>query len=157
MTDMPDTATISSPIIDVLYDHALDLAEEARATFDLGESVSGIDDNASMMRMAMSCEALRTTTRMMHALAWLLNQRAYLSGEMSEFQLQQHGHLPAPQSEGAPEQMELLPDYVIDLVDRSVAFYARVQRLDTAWRDSFTIQNDAVHRLHKRLDYAFAS
>ncbi|KLE31192.1 hypothetical protein AAW01_12370 [Aurantiacibacter gangjinensis] len=153
---MPHTATISPSIIETLYEDALVLADEARAAFDLGESVGGLGEDASMMRMAMSCEALRTTTRMMHAIAWLLNQKAYFSGEMTEFQLRHHGRLPPAQAAPEAAQMRLLPHYVADLVERSVAFYARVERLDKAWRASFALQPAAVHRLRERLGCAFA-
>jgi regulator of CtrA degradation len=39
------------------------------------------------------CEALRTTTRIMHCLAWLLNRRAWFAGELTEQQLRRHGRL----------------------------------------------------------------
>jgi regulator of CtrA degradation len=153
---MSKTATISPSIIEVLYEDALLLADEARACFDMEDSFGGVHDEASAARVAMSCEALRTTTRMMHAIAWLLNQRAHFAGEISEFQLRHHGRLPPAQPVPDREQMALLPPYVADLVDRSVQFYARIERLDRAWRKGFELQPAAVHRLRERLGYAFA-
>ena len=86
--------SINARIVEGLYCEALVLSDEVRDAFDMSRqaanSNNGDDDLA---RVALSCEALRTTTRMMHALAWLLNQRAYLSGEISEFQLRRHGRL----------------------------------------------------------------
>ena len=40
--------------------------------------------------------------------------------------------------------LALLPRYVADLVDRSVHFYARIERLDRAWRKGFELQPAAV-------------
>ena len=153
---MSRPATITPSIIEALYQDALLLADEARASFDSESGLSGVGKDASIARVAMSCEALRTTTRMMHAIAWLLNQRAYFAGEMTEFQLRHHGRLPPAQPQAEREQMALLPPYIADLVDRSVLFYARIERLDRGWRQRFELQPAAVHRLRERLGYAFA-
>ena len=152
---MSRPATITPSIIETLYQDALLLADEARASFDSENGLGGVDKNASVARVAMSCEALRTTTRMMHAIAWLLNQRAYFAGEMTEFQLRHHGRLPPAQPQADREQMALLPPYIANLVDRSEQFYARIERLDRAWRQRFELQPAAVHRLRERLGYAF--
>lgn len=154
---MPEPATISPSIIETLYEDALLLADEARAAFDFGDRLDVTDVDASAARVAISCEALRTTTRMMHAIAWLLNQKAYFAGEITEFQLRHHGRLPPAQPEADPQQREMLSPYITGLVDRSVAFYARIQRLDRAWRDRFELRPAAVHRLRERLGYAFAN
>lgn len=154
---MSEPATISPSIIETLYEDALLLADEARAAFDFSDQFDVTDLDASNARVAMSCEALRTTTRMMHAIAWLLNQKAYFAGEITEFQLRHHGRLPPPQPEADPDQRAMMAPYIVDLVDRSVAFYARIQRLDRAWRDRFELRPAAIHRLRERLGYAFAS
>lgn len=154
---MTQTATISPSIIETLYEDALLLADEARASFDLGDGFGSASLRQSAARVALSCEALRTTTRMMHLIAWLLNQRAYLAGEISEFQLRHHGRLPPAQPEPDRNEIALLPPYIADIVDRSVSLYARVERLDKAWRHRFELQPAAVHRLRQRLGYAFAS
>jgi len=150
------TANLNEVIVNKLYEDGLLLADEARASFDLEDSFGGARDETSAARAAMSCEALRTTTRMMHAIAWLLNQRAYFSGEISEFQLRRHGRLPPAQPAPSHEELALLPPHVADLVDRTVELYARIERLDRAWRKSFELQPAAVHRLRERLGYAFA-
>jgi regulator of CtrA degradation len=89
-------------------------------------------------RIALSCEALRTTTRMMHAIAWLLNQRAYFSGELSEFQLRHHGRPAAgarPSSRTSTSTCSRLE--LVELIERTQRFYARIERLDEAWRTRF--------------------
>jgi regulator of CtrA degradation len=97
---MSETADLSPTIVEALYSEALVLADAARAAFDLSGRLTAASEDEDLARIALSCEALRTTTRMMHAIAWLLNQRAYFAGELSEFQLRRHGRLPAPVPSG---------------------------------------------------------
>lgn len=154
---MPHAATISPAIVEALYQDALVLADEARSVFDEGNAPKPLTQAESEMRVALSCEALRTTTRMMHALAWLLNHRAFFAGEMSEFQLRRHGRLPPAQPESDPAQMALLDLQTRDVIERTRALYARIARLDRAWRDRFAMQPAAVHRLRDRVETAFAA
>ncbi|MGC1269980.1 MAG: DUF1465 family protein [Croceibacterium sp.] len=148
---MAPTADLSPTIVETLYCEALVLADEARAAFDLSGRLTLASLDEDLARIALSCEALRTTTRMMHAIAWLLNQRAYFHGELSEFQLRRHGRLPPAQPDGDPAQTAFLPPEMQDLVVRSRRFYARIERLDTAWRTRFEMQPAAIHRLRDRL------
>ncbi len=153
---MSSPATITPAIVELLYDDALNLAEEARVVFEQDDARPPFDEEASRLRIALSCEALRTTTRMMHAIAWLLNHRAYFAGELTEFQLRRHGRLPPPQPESDPEHLAMMDHYTRDLIERTKAIYSRIERLDTAWRNHFAMQPAAVHRLRERLGSAFA-
>jgi regulator of CtrA degradation len=148
---MAEPADLSPTIIESLYGEALLLADEARAAFDLSGQLdlAGVDED--LARVALSCEALRTTTRMMHAIAWLLNQRAYFAGEISEFQLRHHGRLPPAQPESRPEQLEMLGPDTQELVRRTERFHARIARLDRAWRDHFAMTPSTIHRLRDRI------
>lgn len=148
---MSNPADISPAIVHALYLDALALAEETRSAFDLSGRLEAVGEGGELMRVALSCEALRTTTRMMHAIAWLLNQRAYLEGELSEFQLRRHGRLPPNQCDADSAQLALLDPALQDLVQRTQRFHARIARLDRAWRDQYTIYPTAVHRLRERL------
>ena len=154
---MGEPADISPAIVEGLYADALALADEARAAFDLSGRLDAVGGDAQLARIALSCEALRTTTRMMHALAWLLNHRAFFAGELSEFQLRRHGRLPPAQPESEPEHFALLPPDLQNLVLRTRRFYARIERLDQAWQSRFTMQPAAVHRLRQRLGQAVQS
>jgi regulator of CtrA degradation len=154
---MAETADLSPTIIDSLYGEALLLADEARAAFDLSGRLDGGSLDDDLARIALSCEALRTTTRMMHAIAWLLNQRAYFAGELSEFQLRHHGRLPPAQPDGDPAQRALLTPELVELIERTRRFYARIERLDAAWRKRFAMQPAAVHRLRERLGVAVSA
>jgi regulator of CtrA degradation len=148
---MGEPADITAPIVEALYCDALVLADEARAAFDLSGRLDEASEDEDLARIALSCEALRTTTRMMHVLAWLLNQRAYFRGEMSEFQLRRHGRLPPQQTTGDPAQIARLDPELRDLVMRTQRFYERIARIDRGWRERFAMQPDAIHRLRERL------
>src|SRR5688572_11862793 len=153
---MAETADLSPTIVEALYSEALVLADEARAAFDLSGRLTAASEDEDLARIALSCEALRTTTRMMHAIAWLLNQRAYFAGELSEFQLRRHGRLPARQPDGPADHLALLGPELADLIERTRRFYARIERLDRAWRDHFAMHPAAIHRLRERLGHEVA-
>ena len=151
---MAETADLSPTIVEALYCEALVLADEARASFDLSGRLTSASEDEDLARIALSCEALRTTTRMMHAIAWLLNQRAYFAGELSEFQLRRHGRLPSRQPEAGAAQLAALPAELIGLSERTRRFYARIERLDAAWQRRFEMYPAAIHRLRDRLGQA---
>ena len=146
-------------IIEALYAEALVLAEEVRAVFErLRQShdkralVGANDDpEADLAHVQLSCEALRTTTRIMHCLAWLLNHRAYFTGELSELQLRRHGRLIANFPLSDPAQVIALPAEAQRCVHQSERLYARIQRLEHAWRGEPDRSGSAIERLRQRL------
>ncbi len=143
-------ANINPHIVEMLYSEALLLADEVRAAFQVDGKLVGGETGDDLARIALSCEGLRTTTRMMHTLAWLLNRRAHFSGDLSEFQLRRHGNLPSD-NPSDPEQLVMLSAELQELVQRTEKFHARIARLDRAWREKFTMHPAAIHRLHHRL------
>ena len=154
---MSQTATINPRIIDELYCEALVLSDEVRATFALsGRFEHGYQDE-DLARVALSCEALRTTTRMMHAIAWLLNRRAYFSGELSEFQLRRSGRLSAVPSRSDPEQFALLDPQIRRLIAATERFYDRLLRLDAGWSEADSLPPPgAIARLRNRMGHEAA-
>lgn len=148
---MSQPTDLSPTIIESLYCEALVLADEVRAAFDLSGRLDLAGHDQDLARVALSCEALRTTTRMMHAIAWLLNQRAHFAGELSEFQLRQHGRLPPSQPASSAENMAMLGPTTQELILRTERFHARIARLDNAWRVRFAMHPVAIHRLRERL------
>jgi regulator of CtrA degradation len=109
-------------------------------------------EEEDLARVALSCEALRATTRMMHAIAWLLNHRAYFLGELSEFQLRRHGRLPSDTQRGDVEQLRLLPAEIRELVRATERFHDRLRRLDRDWRKREPGQPSAIGALRARLE-----
>ncbi len=150
---MTKPATINPRIIEGLYCEALVLSDEVRAAFSLSGRIDAIGMPEDEARVALSCEALRTTTRMMHAVAWLLNHRAFFAGDLSEFQLRRHGKLSDfPLAE--PERVALLKPSVRELVNATERFYARLRRLDSGWRDRQASTPSAIAALRERLGQA---
>ncbi len=147
---MATPATINPRIVEGLYCESLVLSDEVRAAFDLSGRLDSPGLPESELRVALSCEALRTTTRMMHAVAWLLNHRAYFLGELSEFQLRRHGRLADfPLSD--PARVALLEPATRDLSAATERFYARLLRLDRGWRERDPMVPGAIARLRDRL------
>lgn len=148
---MTRPTNLSRPIIESLYSEALVLADEVRAVFAVG--MGHLPDSADdMMRLALSTEGLKTTTRMMHVLAWLLNQRAYFAGEMTEAQLRRHGNLPEDR-EPRDEDLALLEPETQELVHETVHLHRRIARLDMAWREGFDT-HPGVRAMHERIGRA---
>ena len=152
--DMALTPSLNPRIVEALYAEALGLAETVRVRFERlrhdTARATGTDDE-DLRRVQVSCEALRTTTRVMHCLAWLLNHRAHFAGELSELQLRRHGRLIAnfPASESGV--VGGLPLDVQVLVHESERLYQRIQRLEQSWRVQSASGDSAVRRLRERL------
>lgn len=138
---MVRTTNLSRPIIEALYSEALILADDVRAVFAAGvrEPLTGED---AFVRLALSTEGLKTTTRMMHILAWLLNQRALFSGELSENQVRLHGALP-PDRASDEAQLALLEPETRELIADTEKLHQRIARLDEAWRSHFEMASPA--------------
>jgi regulator of CtrA degradation len=135
-------SNINGRLIEGLYCEALVLSDEVRAHFDLSRRLDNAEAGEGEAQVALSCEALRTTTRMMHAIAWLLNHRAYLAGEISEFRLRAQGRLSADFSSADPARTALLPQPIAELIAATEDFYARLLRIDRRMRSP---ANDHPH------------
>jgi regulator of CtrA degradation len=140
---------LNRTIIEDLYCEALILADEARSIFDL-TPVRDTGDEANQLRLVMSVEGLRTTTRVMHVLAWLLNQRAFFAGELSETQLRRHSKLP-PDRQPETGNLELLSPETRRLVLDSQQMHQRIARLDSQWRERGDMGPEAIMGLQQRL------
>lgn len=148
---MNRTNNINPRIVDGLYCEALILSDEVRATFDLSGRLEEIGCDEDAARIALSCEALRTTTRMMHAVAWLLNHRAYFMGELSEFQLRRYGRLAPDFPAADPDRIALLGPDIRALIAATEGFYSRLLRIDRSWRETATGTPRAIDQLRARL------
>ena len=150
---MSEPANINPHIIEGLYCEALVLADEVRATFALCSRLDAFGSDEDLARVALSCEGLRTTTRIMHAIAWLLNQRSHFMGELSEFQLRRHGKLSHDLKGPDPSNLALLDPDVRDLIGETDRFYARLLRLDQGWRQGTPHLPSAIDTLRSRLNH----
>ncbi len=141
---------ITPKLVDSLYTEAMLLADEARSYFD-SERARNIEPN--ILSVAFSCESLKVTTRLMHIIAWLLNQKAIFVGEISTESadsMQQLGYAPA--SEHAV--LSALPEEASTLIAATEDLYYRVQRFSQR-----VVSNDhdvpATHAMLKQLEQAF--
>lgn len=154
---MSKPATINLRIVEALYCEALVLSDEVRAAFSLSGRLDAacadrgrIDEDQS--RVALSSEGLRTTTRMMHAIAWLLNQRAFFMGEISDLQLRRHGRLSPALLQSDPAHAVLLEPATARLVEATRMFYERLLRLDQFWRLTTPAAFSAIEQLRERIE-----
>ena len=145
--------SIQEQVVEDLYEEALALADEARAVFDLRDEASH-GNTPDKVRIAMSIEGLRTTTRVMHVLAWLLNQRAYQSGELSKLQMLRHCTL-GEERPSDPANMEVLELTTRSLIRDTERLHARVKRLDEEQRQAAHEASDPVRDMQGRIAQAF--
>jgi regulator of CtrA degradation len=116
---------ITPKLVDGLYTEAMLLADEARSYFDSDRARAIFPAEAAV---AFSCESLKVTTRLMHIIAWLLNQKAIRAGEIRAddiASLESLGYAPATDSIWLGE----LPDEARSLILASEDLYYRVQRV----------------------------
>lgn len=146
---------ITPQVVEELYVEALVLSDEAREAFEMRcEPAEGCAED--LARVAKSVEGLRTTTRLMNVLAWLLNQRAFLSGELSETQLRCYGGL-GDQRPSDPEQIAYLEPHTRAVIRDSERLHARIARLDQDWRGRSPDEAGPVRALQGRLAQAFGT
>jgi len=148
---MTRATNLNRRIVESLYNEALILADESRAAFDPAHYRDDAGRGEDAARVALSCEALRTTTRVMQSIAWLLNQRAYFNGEISEIQLRLHGRLPPKCAASDPEHLELIDLDTRRLIESSERLYDRISRLDEALGAKLADEPHPFDQLRERL------
>lgn len=129
MLDQDAHSRITPKLVDALYADAMLLADEARSYFDQ----HGRDDRMALdplIRVGFSCESLKVTTRLMHVIAWLLNQKAVEAGEMSAADAARPERRLGEAPESDMELLPLLPDAARRIIETSIDIHARVERLD---------------------------
>ena len=142
---------LTPKLVDALYTEAMVLADEARSYFDRDPLSGAFPPDVSV---AFSCESLKVTTRLMHSIAWLLNQKALRAGELSEddasSDVRDLGYAPASDD----FQMGRFPAEAQELIRASEDLYFRLQRVSTSMRRLNT-SAPVPHMLRERLLQAF--
>lgn len=138
-------------LLDSLYTEAMLLADEARACFDRSHDAGQL---APEISVAFSCESLKVTTRLMHSIAWLLNQKAVRAGEISESDAQNEARNlgNAPASDG-PLVLQF-PLEAQALIGASEELYYRLQRFSEKMRTPIP-QASEPHAMRDRLRASF--
>lgn len=79
-----DMMAIAVPVqraqVENLYVEAMVLADEAHAAFAAQRDLGDVRRDG-VMQISLACESLKTTTRLMHVIAWLLHRRAMMAGD----------------------------------------------------------------------------
>lgn len=141
--------SLTPRLIGALYTEALVLADEARATFALADPAATARDT-----MAFACESLKVTTRLMQVIAWLLNRKAYLAGELGEHELYAESRALGYAVASDDELVAMLPPAARDLARGSEELYYRVHRLAARLAQHFR-EDEPVRSMHARLENAF--
>ena len=120
---------LTRKLVDQLHLDVTLLADEARAYFD-DHGRADRELLTPLARVGFSCEALRVTTRIMHVLAWLLNQRAVEAGEIDRAEASSPARRLGDVPRSEPEAVARLPMSAQALIGSSQEIYERVRRLD---------------------------
>jgi regulator of CtrA degradation len=128
----------TSPFFNKTYDEAVSLLVEARNYFAYREQeeVRGLPPE---VRLLVSQETMRITSRLTQVMAWLFCQRAVQNGEVSpDWALADEFALSAQDVclDDSWSRDARLPPAVRSLLDRSLQLYLRVGRLDGMMRDN---------------------
>ena len=136
-----------SRLIDGLYIEALVMADEARAFFDR-QGAADKDRYDTMTRLSFTCESLKVTTRLMHVIAWLMTQKAWLRGEVTSDALGDPKYRLGPAAETDTAVLKIMPEPARQLVEGSQSLYERVLRLQGKMEDALSAQraNSAASR-----------
>lgn len=146
------SGTLTRTLLSSLYAEALLLADEARAWFDhaMGAGGSALKPGEAMaedldqglftwagrhdpsLRIALSCESLRLTTRLMHIIAWLLFQRAIDADEVEASAARDERNRLGPSPVSDMTLRPALPPEAQRLIENSERLYARVAVFDAA-------------------------
>ena len=121
----------TAKLIESLYVEAMVLADEVRSYFELSAQQQGLDTHDEV-RIDMSCESLRVTTRLMHSIAWLLNQKAFFAGELSMTQLRGRSRSLGRCTSSDPFVVARLPGEAQMLVHETQHLLDRLVRLETS-------------------------
>lgn len=77
---MAMTRPVQRAQVENLYVEAMLLADEAHAAFAAQRDLGRANGDA-LSQIGLACESLKTTTRLMHVIAWLLHRRAMFAGD----------------------------------------------------------------------------
>jgi regulator of CtrA degradation len=120
-----------SQAFSLLFREGMSLVEETAGYLDgPGRRESKMLERSAAL--AYATESMRLTTRLMQLASWLLLHRAVNEGEMSLAQAnKEKAKVKLSTGDGGDADMiELLPERLRELIDRSVRLQERVRRLD---------------------------
>jgi regulator of CtrA degradation len=145
-----------------LFRDGMALVEETASYLD-GPGRTESKKLARAAALAYATESMRLTTRLMQLASWLLLHRAVKEGEMSLAQANKEKAKVklAATDRHDPNNIELLPETLRELITRSQALQSKVRRLDATIHNSVpadrTIAVNPVERQLGLLKAAFGA
>ncbi|WP_108810938.1 DUF1465 family protein [Sphingorhabdus sp. Alg231-15] len=146
-------ALITPKLLDALYTEAMVLADEARSYFESGRFSEQCQDEATLS-VSFSCESLKVTTRLMHCIAWLLNQRALHGEDLTDGEAWHHSRELGYAAASDGPMVELFPEEARQIIDASEELFQRLQRL-SARLEYQEVVEPPVHDMFRRLQSSF--
>ncbi len=144
---------LTRKVLDALYTEAMLLADEARSYFESGRFTEE-SDPGNLLAVSFSCESLKVTTRLMHCIAWLLNQKALHSGELSDGEAWNRNRALGEAPATDQLMVDRFPAEARQIVMASEELFQRLQRLSTRMDDEM-VPVPAVQDMFRRLQSAF--
>jgi len=138
-----------------LFSDGMTLVEETASYLD-GQ---GREDAKSLSRtaaLAYASESMRLTTRLMQMTSWLLLQRAVNEGELTQDEANaEHRKVSmkvqdVTRTEGT---IEILPDALQDLIERSLRMQTRIMKLNAVAADAATEEALPANPVRAQLDF----
>ncbi len=142
-----------SKLFTQIFQDGMGLVEETAAYLD-GE---GRTDAKSLDRhaaIAYATESMRLTTRLMQLASWLLLQRAVGEGEMTPEEALKEKHranLGDVSHTVSERSRKILPDQLMDLINRSIRLYERIVKLDEMLHEPAASRKAAANPLADQL------
>ncbi|HEY9090838.1 DUF1465 family protein [Parasphingorhabdus sp.] len=146
-------ALITPRLLDALYTEAMILSDEARSYFESGRFSEQCADSAALS-VAFSCESLKVTTRVMHCIAWLLNQRALHSDGLSDGQIWNISRSLGEAADSDHRIVDRFPQEARNIIYASEELFLRLQRLESRLVDQ-EASEPPVHGMFRRLQMTF--
>lgn len=114
-----------------LFQEAMDIIFESYEYFEVQENI-GTEAMPEVMRIVYAQEMSRITVRMTSVMAWLMARRAVLAGQLEDHEAAEHYRLDAVDECLAKGLVyaDFIPEYMNQLLSRSLELYSRVLRLD---------------------------
>ena len=151
---MRNISFIRITVVFILFSEII-IGQITRRVLFLGNSYTSVNNLPQLISdVAFSCESLKVTTRLMHVIAWLLNQKAIRAGEIHPSdtlrELDELGYAPATDD----WMVGRMPDEARLLITASEDLYYRVQRVSS---NVYSANEDvpAPHRMIEKLRQAF--
>lgn len=148
-----------SVLFDRTFDEGMALVEETARYLD-GRGRSESRDLPRKAALLYAGESMRVTTRLMQAASWLLVQRAVREGEMAaEDAAQERYRLGSREIclGGKEDGLDMLPQALQELLERSDNLYRRIARLDEVLFGGEPVSESPVKGHFRMLEQAFGA